>query len=90
MDVLFLSWQKQVEQSTIFRPRLVLAKQPVKTELRQYFWSDLSGHLASPDRIHIYTKHGIEKRKMSVFRVGTWRFGELLCTKDADFSLSNK
>ena len=52
MDVLFLSWQKQVEQSTIFRPRLVLAKQPVKTELRQYFWSDLSGHLASPDITH--------------------------------------
>ena len=46
----FLSSQKQELQSWILRPRLVLAKQPVKTELRQNFWSDLSGHRASPVR----------------------------------------
>ena len=46
----FLSSQKQELQSTILRPRLVLAKQPVKTELRQNFWSDLSGQRASPGR----------------------------------------
>ena len=44
----FLSSQKQELQSWILRPRLVLAKQPVKTEFRQNFWSDLSGHRASP------------------------------------------
>ena len=46
----FLSSQKQELQSAILRPRLVLAKQPVKTELRQNFWSDLSGQRASPER----------------------------------------
>ena len=46
----FLSSQKQELQSWILRPRLVLAKQPVKTEFRQNFWSDLSGQRASPER----------------------------------------
>ena len=62
----FLSSQKQELQSMILSPRLVLAKHPVKTELRQNCWSDLSGQRASPGREYSY----IVRSQVSMFGVG--------------------